>query len=238
MSATKRSPSHAEQALTAAGRRLRERRPAFDVAAGLHRLARDAGYTSVPDTRPSVSRALHSLQEFVGWSVDQPGAVTHVEQLAATLGGSGASYQLLKLDRETEEVDLDGAHVFACMLYLAGHPESAQFWWRLTAMAGVSASALCLQLLHQGRGETEEAEHWRDILLDLLELDDDPVVGRIFVNAVGAFAAYTRRHRPPAPVTPVLDAEVRRLATRADADLLVCRPDAGLARRLQDCAHS
>ncbi|MFL4909535.1 hypothetical protein ACJ6WF_41775 [Streptomyces sp. MMS24-I2-30] len=61
---------------------------------------------------------------------------------------------------------------------------------------------------------------------------------KTFVNAVGHFAAYTGNHRPPAPVTPVLDAEVRRLATRDDAGRLVCRPDAGLARRLHDCARS
>ncbi|MFI1408505.1 hypothetical protein ACH4Y0_00985 [Streptomyces sp. NPDC020707] len=238
MSAQKGSVSHAEQVLAAAGRRLRARQPGFDVAAGLLRLARDAGYSPVPDTVPSVSRALRHLEEFVSWSLDQPGATTHVERYAATLGESDA-YRLLTRDRDTEEIDLDGAHVFACMLYLAGHPESAQFWWRFTAGAGSGASALCLQLLHRSRGETAEAEHWREMLLLVVDLDDDVAVKTTFVTTVGRFAAYTRRHRPPAPVTPALNAEVRRLATQDDAaDRLVCRPDAGLARRLQDCTGS
>ncbi|MFF4756872.1 hypothetical protein ACWD5R_44730 [Streptomyces sp. NPDC002514] len=237
MSAAKQ-PSHAEQVLAAAGRRLRAQQPAFDVVAGLHRLARDAGYIPVTDAVPSVSRALRDLEEFVGWSLDQPGAATHVERLAAAIGENDAPYELLTRIQDTEEVDLDGAHVFACMLHRAHHSESAQFWWQFTAGAGNSASAYCLHLLHHGRGETAEAEHWRDILLKVVDLDDDPNVEKTFVNAVGHFAAYTRRHRLPTPVTPVLDAEVRRLATRDDADRLVCRADAGLAQRLQDCARS
>jgi hypothetical protein len=239
MSTTKGSPSHTEQVLAAAGQRLRARQPAFDVVAGLHRLARDAGYIPVTDTVPSVSQALRDLEEFVSWSLDQPGAATHVERLAVAI--AEPPYKLLTRDQDTLEVDLDGAHVFACMLYVAGHPESAQFWWRFAAGAGNSASAFCLHLLHHGRGESAEADHWRDILLHLVDLDDDPDVEKTFVTAVATFAAYTRRHRPPTPVTPILDAEVRRLATRDDMDgrcRLVCRPDAGLARRLQDCARS
>ncbi|MGW0285595.1 hypothetical protein ACWDXT_21120 [Streptomyces sp. NPDC003236] len=236
MSAAK-EPSHTEQVLAAAGRRLRAQQPVFDVGVGLHRLARDAGYIPVKDTVPSVSVALRDLEQFVGWSLDQPGAATHVERLAAALGENDAPYRLLTRDQDTEEVDLDGAHIFACMLYRAQHSESAQFWWEFTAGAGNSASAFCLHLLHHGRGESAEAEHWREILLKVVDLDDDPDVEKAFVNAVGHFAAYSRRHRPPAPVTPVLDAEVRRLA-RDDADRLVCRPDAGLARRLQGCARS
>jgi hypothetical protein len=174
MSATKGSPSHAEQVLAAAGRRLRAQQPAFDVIAGLHRLARDAGYIPVTDTVPSVSRALRDLEEFVSWSLDQSGAAIHVERLAVAIGEP--PYKLLTRDQDTQEVDLDGAHVFACMLYVAGHPESAQFWWRFTAGAGNSASAFCLHLLHHGRGETAEAEHWRDILLNVVDLDDDPDV--------------------------------------------------------------
>ncbi|MGW9498109.1 hypothetical protein ACWG5P_27685 [Streptomyces prasinus] len=238
MNATKGSPSHAEQVLAAAGLRLRAQQPAFDVVTGLHRLAWDAGYVPVPSTVPHVSRALRNLEEFVSWSLDQPGAAIHVERLAATLGDNDAPYRLLTRDQDTQEVDVEGAHVFACMLYLADHSESAQFWWQFTAGAGNSAGAFCLHLLHHGRGETPEAEHWRDILLNVVELDDDPDVEKTFVTAVGTFAAYTRSHRPPAPVTPVLNAEVRRLATREDPDRLLCRPDASLARRLQCCTRS
>lgn len=227
-----------EQVLAAAGHRLRTGQPTFDVATGLRRLARDTGCLPVPDSVSCVSRALRDLEEFVNWSLGQPGAAIHVERLATTLGDSGAPCRLLTRDQDTEELDLDGSHVFACMLYLADHSQSAQYWWQFTAGAGNGAGALCLHLLHHGRGETPEADHWRDILLHVLELDEDPDTEKTFVTAVGTFAAYTRRHRPPTPVTPVLDAEVRRLATRDDPDRLVFRPDASLARRLQDCARA
>ncbi|MFF6996256.1 hypothetical protein ACFY93_15095 [Streptomyces sp. NPDC008313] len=237
MTATKGSPSHTEQVLAAAGRRLRARQPAFDVVAGLHRLGRDAGYIPVADAMPSVFQALRDLGEFVSWSLDQPGAAGHVERLAVAIGEP--PYKLLTRDQDTQEIDLDGAHIFACMLYVASHPESAQFWWAFAAGAGSGASAFCLHLLHHGRGETAEARHWREVLLNLIDLDDDPDVEKTFVTAVASFAAYTGSHRPPTPVTPVLKAEVRRLATRDDADdRLVCRPDAGLARRLQGCART
>ncbi|KOV74337.1 hypothetical protein ADL00_02420 [Streptomyces sp. AS58] len=232
-----KEPDHAEQILTAAGCRLRARESTFDVATGLHRLARDAGYLPEPAVLPWASRALHDLEVFVTWSLDQPGAATHVEQLASVIGEPDAPHRLLTRDQDTECLDLDGAHVFACMLYLADHPESAQFWWRLTAGAGNCASAICLYLLHHGRGESAEADHWHQVLLHLINIDDDPAVEKLFVGTVGTFAAYIRRNRPPAPVTPALNAEVRRLADRDDTDVLVVRPDPGLARRLQDCTR-
>ncbi|MFF4442401.1 hypothetical protein [Streptomyces sp. NPDC001621] len=232
-----KEPAHAERVLTAAGCRLRSRQSRFDVAAGLHRLALAAGYLPDSVSVPSVSRALHDLSVFVAWSLDQPGAATHVEQLATVIGDPDAPYLLLTRDSDTENLDVDGAHVFACMLYLADHPESAQFWWRLTAGAGNSASAFCLYLLHYGRGESVEADHWHMALLHLVDVDEDPAVKEQFVGAVGAFAAYIHRNRPPAPVTPALSAEVQRLATRDDADRLVVRPDAGFAGRLQGCAR-
>ncbi|MFF8868011.1 hypothetical protein ACF08B_38920 [Streptomyces sp. NPDC015139] len=231
-----KEPAHAEQVLAAAGYRLRGRQSRFDVAAGLHRLALDAGYLPAAVSAPSVSRALHDLAVFIAWSLDQPGAATHVEQLAAVIGDPDAPHRLLTRDRDTENLDVDGAHVFACMLYLADHPESAQFWWRLTAGAGNSTSAFCLYLLHHGRGESVEADHWHKALLHLVDVDEDPAVEELFVGAVGTFAAYIHRNRPPAPVTPALNAEVQRLATR-NADRLVVRPDAGLARRLHGCTH-
>ncbi|MEU0678039.1 hypothetical protein ABZ330_35250 [Streptomyces sp. NPDC006172] len=91
MSATKGSPSHTEQVLAAAGRRLRVHQPAFYVAAGLHRVARNAGYIPVTDTVPSVPQALRDLAEFVSWSLDQPGSATHVERLAAAIGSRPTS---------------------------------------------------------------------------------------------------------------------------------------------------
>ncbi|MBL1093138.1 MULTISPECIES: hypothetical protein [Streptomyces] len=48
---------------------------------------------------------------------------------------------------DLEDLDVDGAQVFACMLSLADHPESAQFWWQFAAGAGNRAAAYCLHLI-------------------------------------------------------------------------------------------
>ncbi|NUK85751.1 hypothetical protein [Streptomyces lunaelactis] len=47
-------------------------------------------------------------------------------------------------------------------LNLAGCREAAQFWWQFAAGAGNPTAAYCLYLLHLGRGERRDAEHWAD----------------------------------------------------------------------------
>ncbi|MFF7329064.1 hypothetical protein ACIQU5_03530 [Streptomyces sp. NPDC090306] len=227
-----------EQLLSAAGVRLREAAAPADVGAGLRRLAEDAGYVPRPASRPDVSRARHRLRVIVRWCLDQPDASVHVERLAQAIGGDHEDVRhLLQKDRDTEDIDVHGAQVFACMLYLADHPESAQFWWQFTAGAGSGAGAFCLHMHHASRGETAEADHWLDIMLRLVHIDEDPAVERLFFAAAGDFAAYVRHHRPPALLAERrLAAEVRRLASRGDAAHLVCRPDRALADRLHSGA--
>ncbi|NUK54495.1 hypothetical protein HRW23_35140 [Streptomyces lunaelactis] len=62
----------------------------------------------------------------------------------------------------TRRIDPDGALQFACLLNLAGCREAAQFWWQFAAGAGNPTAAYCLYLLHLGRGERRDAEHWAD----------------------------------------------------------------------------
>ncbi|MGC4986601.1 hypothetical protein ACLQ18_39420 [Streptomyces sp. DT193] len=219
-----------EELLTVAGSVLRETRRVFDVGGGLRRLAEDAGY--VPPTRdvPTVSRAHHQLTVVARWVLKQPQAAGHVERLAAAIGEDG----LEESGGPWEDLDVDGAQAFACMLYLAGHPESAQFWWQLAAGADHRVAAYCLYLHHLGRGEIQEANFWINQLQCFFDGPDDD-----FLQGMGKFAFYVRRHCPPSPLPQdALTAEVERLATRDDSDdVLVCRPDREIADRLQGCAN-
>ncbi|BDM70876.1 hypothetical protein HEK616_43630 [Streptomyces nigrescens] len=241
--------SGVERLLAEAGGKLHVRRRAFDVGAGLRRLAEDAGYVPPAGDVPPVSRARQQLSVVVRWVLDQPDAAVHVERLAEAIGRKGGTEDgaeegagggtedctaLLVNEGDLEDLDVDGAQVFACMLSLADHPESAQFWWQFAAGAGNRAAAYCLHLHHLGRGEVAEAEHWIDLLQNCLDGPDDA-----FVQGMGLFATYVRRNCPPVRVRePGLTAEVERLATREETDdVLVCRPDRAIARRLQDCAQ-
>lgn len=139
-----------EELLARAGRTVREDRRAFDVGAGLRRLAEDAGYVPADRGMPTVSRARHQLRVVARWVLNHRQAARHVERLAAAIGEDGPEEGCAPL----ADLDVDGAQVFACMLHLAGHPESAQFWWQLAAGADHGGAAYCLYLHHLGRGRS------------------------------------------------------------------------------------
>ncbi|MFD4632153.1 hypothetical protein ACFVYR_23185 [Streptomyces sp. NPDC058284] len=204
-----------ETLLAQVGTELRTRRRPFDVAAGLRRLAEDAGY--IPQTRemPPVARARRQLTAVVRGTLDQTGAAIHIERLAQEIGEDGPDGNRTPL----KDLDIGGAHVFACMLHLADHPESAQFWWQLAAGAGNRTAVHCLYLHHLGRGENPEATHW---LGQLQHCHDDTLTDHL--------AHGTRE--------PGITAEVARLAARDDTEpVLVCRPEREIADRLQHCAQ-
>jgi hypothetical protein len=234
--------STVEDRLKAAGQALQENRRAFDVSAGLRRLARDAGYTV--STRPSPRqrtrrsnradgdvppgpRAGHQLSVVARWVLNQPQAADHVQRLAEEIGDEDT----VELhEASASDLDVDGAQVFACMLHLAGHPESACFWWQLAAGAGHRAAAYCLYLHHLELGEVKEAQQWRQQLQQDIDGPDDD-----FLNIVEHFAGYVRRNCTATPV-PGLTEEVERLATRDTGDVLLL-PERELADRLQDCTN-
>jgi hypothetical protein len=233
--------------LASLGRSLRaeERERDFDEGAALRRLAEDAGYrTSDAGCRASLSDlpavAGRQLMVVVGWSLEQPGASEHVEHLAEAIGrkkGCGIEDGVILLVRVSElaEVDVDGAHVFACMLYQARHHDSAQFWWEFAAGAGKGIAAFCLHLHHLARGEMLEAEHWLQMLSSM---DSTEMLDADFIRVTRWFAAWKSRQpmlsRGP---VPALTHEVHRLATISNVDeALVCRPDHELASRLQEPA--
>ncbi|TGA84897.1 hypothetical protein, partial [Streptomyces palmae] len=53
-----------------------------------------------------------------------------------------------------------GARVLGCVLHLASHTDSAQFWWQFAAGAGDPAAAYCLYLHHMAMGEDAVAHGW------------------------------------------------------------------------------
>ncbi|MFE4540235.1 hypothetical protein ACFRKB_35080 [Streptomyces scopuliridis] len=53
-----------------------------------------------------------------------------------------------------------GARVLGCILLLAEHEDSAQFWWQYAAGAGDPTATYCLYLHHRARGEDGQAEWW------------------------------------------------------------------------------
>ncbi|MGK5497285.1 hypothetical protein [Streptomyces sp. URMC 125] len=238
--------SNVEERLNAAGRALREARRPFDAGAGLRRLAQDAGYLPQPrsalrhgapggrGTLPG-PRARHQLSVVTRWVLTQPQAAGHVERLAKEIGANGPTDPRAPL----KDMDVDGALVFACMLYLAGHPESASFWWQLAAGAGYRAAAYCLHLHHLELGEPKEADHWLDQFQQLQQDDDGPDedVPMAVAMAVEQFADYIHRRCPAPPaLRPGLTQEVERLAIQKSDDVLVL-PERDLADRLQDCAN-
>ncbi|MGW2331638.1 hypothetical protein ACWC5C_38635 [Streptomyces sp. NPDC001700] len=202
----------------------------FDVAAGLRRLAREAGYhLPGPETQrlPDTGQRLKAVTR---WWLTSPKAAAHVDQLVTELDENAPSpiYTIAPLD-------VHGAQVFACLLHLTGHPESAQFWWELAAGADVRGAAYCLHLHHLSRGEDREAAHW--LLEAKRERDQHTAEGtREGIEALDdrffkTFERYIRHHDGAAAApTADLDAEVDRLACEDGG--LVGHPDQQLADRL------
>ncbi|MEU3880599.1 hypothetical protein [Streptomyces californicus] len=221
--------------------RVRETRRPFDVGAGLRRLAHDFGYvppTTPPPTGPS---ARHRLGAMARCAVTQAGAAAHVERLTALLGREEGESEddVTEFDGWTGGVDIEGVQVFACTLYLAHHPESARFWWRLAAGAGHSGAAYCLYLDHLSFGEEDEARFWKDQVTSTL-FDPGPTDisdPEEFVNALDALTAYFVRNPNCRAVTTTgrLEADVERVVDRF-TDGLVCRPDARIADHIHTLA--
>jgi hypothetical protein len=144
---------------------------------------------------------------------------------AQALHRSDAAGSLAQL-ANTCRIDPDGALHFACLLHLADHQEGAQFWWQFAAGAGNPTAAYCLYLLHLGRGELRDAEHW---IWQAAELDDAATsrVGRLNVRCTN----WPRRRRP----SPALCEAVRRLKVDQDDELgCVPHPDPGLADQIEE----
>jgi hypothetical protein len=58
------------------------------------------------------------------------------------------------------DLQIEGALLFGCLLYLSAHPISAAFWWKVAAGAGDRTAATCLYLHHLLRGDSRQAFWW------------------------------------------------------------------------------
>ncbi|MCX5559491.1 hypothetical protein [Streptomyces sp. NBC_00038] len=200
-------------------------RDGFDVGAALRRLASDAA-AAIPN--PDMLRATQAAQRLsvvCRWILNKPSAADHVDRLA----------QEPDTPATEDHLDVDGALVFACLLYLTDHRESAQFWWQLAAGAGHRAAAYCLHLHHLALGETREARHWLHEVTD--DVLDSEAPDSAFLATLEAVAMYVRRTGSSlaSPPTGGLEMEVDRLATYATGScIIVRRPDRRLADQLYD----
>ncbi|MEU6070636.1 hypothetical protein ABZ864_40900 [Streptomyces sp. NPDC047082] len=211
-----------EEILAAAGQVMQARRRPFDDAAGLRRLARDSG-RAAPAKPSVVTRARHQLSVMTYLYLNERDAPGHVEEFAARLGDDGKGNH----HPPFEDLDVHGAQLFGCMLHMAGHPHSAQFWWELAAGADHIGAVYCLYLHHLGQGASAEAGHWLDQLrLQHADIDE------VFLLGTARFTQWMHDHRPLA-AHPDLVEEVVRLALHDDGDqFLVCRPERQIADRL------
>lgn len=202
-------------------------RQGFDVSAALRRLAADASRRTPTAQIERAAQAGQRLGVVCRWVLNEPDAAAHLDKIADGPGRGPLT---------EEQMDVDGALVFACLLYLTGHQESAQFWWQLAAGAGSRAAAYCLHLHHLCLGESKRARHWFHQLTH--SMADTAPPDAAFLEGLEIFARYVRAHgsRALAP-TNRLESEVDRFVARAPgSSVIVARPDRQLVDRLQEFA--
>lgn len=198
----------------------------FDVAAGLRRLADEASPEGPPPEVVRAAQARAKLSVVCQWALKAPGASGHVERLASSLSTDELC------PTPDGDLDLEGALVFACMLYQSGQPEGAQFWWQLAAGAGHALAAYALNQYHLVLGETREAQHWYHQALSAVE-DASVTNGRVetFLSGLGAVAMYVGRTTPAGRTSQALAAEITRLASGSSYGI-VSPPDQRLVEEL------
>ncbi|MEN8655484.1 hypothetical protein ABCR94_34145 [Streptomyces sp. 21So2-11] len=203
---------------------------AFDVGDALRRLAADAAQSAPPRDVARAAQACERLTLVSRWILNGPGAAAHVDRIANDPAAAPPVTE--------EQLDEEGAAVFACLLYLTEHRESAQFWWQLAAGAGHRLAAYCLHLHHLALGENKEAQHWRHQVTHPTPHSEGETAppDEAFLIGLEAFARYARDCgcSPAGPPTGSLAREVDRLAEQGEPCIIVSRPD----RRLADLLHN
>ncbi|MFI6862789.1 hypothetical protein ACIBKZ_23320 [Streptomyces sp. NPDC050421] len=198
----------------------------FDVAAALCRLAADAAQTAPTPEITRSAQAGQRLSVISQWVLNEPDAPERMGRIAED-SDHGAF-------ETAAHLDVDGALVFACLLHLTGHPESAQFWWQLAAGAGSRASMYCLHLHHLRLGEAREARHWYHQLMESTSETAPP--DATFIEGLEIFARYVRTTGSGASApTGRLESEVDRLASsHTCSGGIVRRPDRQLVKQLHE----
>jgi hypothetical protein len=138
---------------------------------------------------------------------------------AQVLNGPDAT-KLAELDN-SKQIEPEGALVFACLLYIVGREDGAQFWWQFAAGGGSSSAATCLSLYHRRSGASKHADHWRE----QARLVDDPpgcdprpprrpLLPEDIANNLLAQCQRGQRPRLPSEIEEV----IKELVTEYDAD--------------------
>ncbi|GAA2793137.1 hypothetical protein GCM10010441_17980 [Kitasatospora paracochleata] len=190
------------------------------------------------------------------WSSYRRASVA-LDRLARTALGHRKAFELLSRFGELRgpgeghlevwEIDeeIEGARVFGCLLYVAGHPASAAFWWRIAAMAGDPISARALYLQHLQRGEMREAKWWFHEAYGT-STGDPAAVPPSLPEMPDYFKALPTVAEQPTPAQPDpqpadgLGAELDRLVVHTDPgdagfiDGIATRPDPQTANRLEE----
>lgn len=118
---------------------------AIDALLGDAEILSDYEYGRAPTAAERVARA----------------ATRELDLISAQILNGPEASMLSKLDNSTQ-IDPEGALVFACLLYIVGREDGAQFWWQFAAGGGSSSAATCLSLYHRRSGAFKHADHWRE----------------------------------------------------------------------------
>ncbi|MFF2026690.1 hypothetical protein ACFVW2_33485 [Streptomyces sp. NPDC058171] len=89
-------------------------------------------------------------------------AAQRLEALSAKVVSTPAAVAAMSRLVDSPRTDPAGALTFACLPYLSGCAEGADFWWRFASGAGVATAAYCLYLHHTQSSEEEMARFWFD----------------------------------------------------------------------------
>jgi hypothetical protein len=210
--------------------------PDYDVAASRRQIARDVAEVLMFDNAAAraagiARRNLRAPASRFPTPHDQ--AARDLSSLCAqAIHRTDAPTYLAKL-ANTRRIDPDGALHFACLLHLADCTEGAQFWWQFAAGAGNPTAAYCMYLVHLGRGELRDAQHWA---FQAAELDAAATTGHPhrldIATAVRAARRSSRSNR-------LLREAVRRLTVDQDDELgRVPHPDPCLAEQIGNLADA
>ncbi|MEU8727641.1 hypothetical protein [Streptomyces antimycoticus] len=142
--------------------------------------------------------------------------------------------------RLSDSCDADGALAFACLLGLAGEEEGAQFWWQFAAGAGNATGALCMHLLHLGRGEPRDAQYWAEqtAVLEDWPCQYTPVAHEV-VDAAAPAVGVAVHIDVSDDIATVLETAVKDVIEDMNVDRIehfgaIPQPSPQLAHRLED----
>ncbi|GAB2719177.1 hypothetical protein GCM10010442_45460 [Kitasatospora kifunensis] len=115
--------------------------------------AREARLTAAPVNLPSEhEQARFELGLVVALVLDAPEAARGLDLLV-----------------NSQQIQPEGAEVFAALLYATERIDGAEFWWRFAAGSGSRIAAYCLHLHHLHLGELSDADYWQAWSRDLAE---------------------------------------------------------------------